>query len=82
MGKIFGILGMFTSILIILRWFKQDTAEMIKIYSESTDKKLKDTDRRLEAMDRRLDAMDRNIDAIKFEMKDFHNRLIEAQKTK
>ena len=61
MTEAIAVLGMFASILAILRWFKQDTAEMIKIYAESTEK--------------RIQSMEKNIDAIREEMKDFHNRL-------
>ena len=36
MLQVVAVLGMFTIILATIRWFKQDTAEMMKIYAEST----------------------------------------------
>jgi hypothetical protein len=75
MTQIIAVLGMFASILAILRWFKQDTAEMIKIYAESTQKILASTDKRIE-------AIEKNVEAIKTEMKDFHDRLCEIERNR
>ena len=68
MTEAIAVLGMFASILAILRWFKQDTADMIKIYSEATDK--------------RIASIEKNVEAIREDMKDFHNRLCEIEKNR
>ena len=68
MAQAIGILGMFASILVILRWFKQDTTEMMKIYSEATDI-------RLAAMDKVIAEIKDDVKAIKEDVRDFHNRL-------
>ncbi len=57
--------AMFGTVVLILRWFKQDTADMIKIYSESTDKKIA--------------SIEKNVEAIREDMKDFHRRLLEIE---
>ena len=68
MTEAIAVLGMFASILAILRWFKQDTADMIKIYSEATDK--------------RIASIEKNVEAIREDMKDFHNRLCEIERNR
>ena len=68
MEQVIAILGMFASILVILRWFKQDTTEMIKIYAEATDK--------------RMQAVEKTLEAIKQEIKDFHDRLCEIERNR
>jgi hypothetical protein len=61
MTQVVAVLGTFVIILVILKWFKQDTAEMIKIYSESTKAQ--------------IEAIEKNVETFKTEMKDFHDRL-------
>jgi hypothetical protein len=53
--------AMFGTVVLILRWFKTDTADMIKIYSESTKAQ--------------IDAIKEDVKAIKEDVRDFHNRL-------
>lgn len=69
------VLGMFASILAILRWFKQDTADMIKIYAESTDAKI-------EAIKVSVEAIKEDVKAIKDDVKDFHNRLCKIEENR
>lgn len=75
MTEAIAVLGMFASILAILRWFKQDTADMIKIYAESTQKIIATTDKRIESMEKTLEA-------IKEDIKDFHNRLCRIEENR
>lgn len=77
--QLLSVLGLFSSILIILRWFKTDTAEMIKIFQESTDKRLESTDKRLDGFDRRIEVIEKTILRMEEENKDFHKKLLEIE---
>lgn len=60
--------AMFGTVVLILRWFKQDTSDMIKIYAEATDAKI-------DAIKEDVKAIKEDVKAIKDDVKDFHNRL-------
>lgn len=60
--------AMFGTVVLILRWFKQDTSDMIKVYAEATDK--------------RVASIEKNVEAIREEMKDFHNRLCKIEENR
>ena len=75
MAEVIGILGMFASILVILRWFKTDTADMMKIYSESTKAQI-------DAIKEDVKAIKEDVKAIKDDVKDFHARLFEIERNR
>ena len=79
MTQAIAVLGMFASILAILRWFKQDTAEMIKIYSESTKAYSEATDRRIAAIEKNVEAIKEDVKIMAEENKLFHKRLLEIE---
>lgn len=64
--------AMFGTVVLILRWFKTDTADMMKIYSEATDK-------RIASVEKVVEAIKEDVTAIKDDVKDFHNRLIDLE---
>lgn len=71
-----GIMTIFGCILGILRWFKTDTSEMIKMFTENTNK-------RLEMTEQRIAAIEILVIAIKEEVRDFHCKICEInQKSK
>lgn len=57
--------AMFGTVVLILRWFKQDTSDMIKIYAEATDSK--------------IEAIKEDVKAIREDVRDFHNRLCKIE---
>lgn len=73
--QLISILGMFASILAILRWFKIDTAEMIKIYADSTTAQI-------EAIREDVKSIQTDVKAIQAEVRDFHQKLCEIQQGK
>ncbi|MCE5319406.1 MAG: hypothetical protein LLG04_18830 [Parachlamydia sp.] len=80
------ILGMFASILLILRWFKTDTAEMIKIYSEATDTRVKAIEEKVGAIEGKVETMRTETNAvltgIREDMKMFQNKMYELESKK
>lgn len=64
--------AMFGTVVLILRWFKQDTSDMIKIYSVATDAKI-------DAIKEDVKAIKEDVKAIKDDVKDFHNRLCKIE---
>lgn len=67
--------AMFGTVVLVLRWFKQDTVDMIKIYSESTDAKI-------DAIKEDVKAIKEDVKAIKDDVKDFHNRLCKIEENR
>jgi hypothetical protein len=63
-----GIFAIFSAVLIILRWFKADTADMIRIFADATKAQLA--------------GMDKTINEIREDTKNFHARLLEIEKNK
>lgn len=61
MTEAIAILGMFAIILSILRWFKLDTTQMIRIYFESADN--------------RRAFIEKNVESIQEDVKNLRNRL-------
>ena len=75
MAQAIGILGMFASILVILRWFKQDTADLMNIYTESTKAQI-------EAIKESVNAIKEDVKAIKDDVRDFHDRLCKIEENR
>ena len=67
--------AMFGTVVLILRWFKQDTTDMINIYSKSTDAKI-------DAIKEDVKAIKEDVKAIKDDVKDFHNRLCKIEENR
>jgi peptidoglycan hydrolase CwlO-like protein len=67
--------AMFGTVVLILRWFKQDTSDMIKIYSEATDAKI-------DAIKEDVKAIREDVRAIKDDVRDFHNRLCSIEENR
>jgi hypothetical protein len=60
MLQVVAVLGMFTIILATIRWFKQDTAEMMKIYAESTKAQIEAIKTEMKDFHDRLCEIERN----------------------
>lgn len=68
MTEAIAVLGMFAIILAILRWFKLDTTQMMKIY--------------FEAADNRRALIEKNVESIREDVKNLHNRLCEIERNR
>ena len=68
MTEAIAILGMFAIILSILRWFKLDTTQMIRIYFESADN--------------RRAFIEKNVESIQEDVKNLRNRLCEIERNR
>ena len=64
--------AMFCTVVLILRWFKTDTADMMKIYSESTKAQI-------DAIKEDVKAIKDDVKAIKEDVRDFHDRLCKIE---
>lgn len=67
--------AMFGTVVLILRWFKQDTADMIKVYAEATEK-------RVASVEKVVEAIKEDVKAIRTDVKDFHDRLCKIEESR